>query len=175
MCIDQNRAVVAIAAPQDEEIATLSTALNLTYLPYGTAGDEYALRQVAQDVAAASQPAAAAAGAPVQRALAKSSGLYRNGLWDLVDATKDGYVKLEELKEEELPEAMRELKPEEREAYVEEQAKKREEIQKQIQTLNVDREKFVAEKRKEQVGEKGNTFDEAMINAVREQFSKSRK
>lgn len=169
MCIDQNRAVVAIAAPQDEEIAKLSTALNSTYLAYGKEGEEYALRQVAQDVAAASQPAAAAAGAPVQRALTKSSGLYRNSLWDLVDATKDGYVKLEELKAEELPEAMRDLKPEERKAYVDEQAKKREEIQQQIQALNVEREKFVAEKRKAQVGEKGDTLDEAMINAVREQ------
>lgn len=175
MCIDQNRAVVAIAAPQDEEIAKLSTALNSTYLPYGAKGGEYALRQEAQDTAATASPAAAAAGAPVERAVAKSSALYRNSSWDLVDAAKDKTVKLEELKSEELPEAMQKLKPEERQQFVDAKANERADIQQKIQSLNSDREKFVAEKRKTQSGDKTDTLDEAMINAVREQFTKSRK
>lgn len=174
MCIDQNHAIVAIAAPQDEEIARLSGALNETYLAYGVEGDAYALRQEAQDLAAASQPAAAAAGAPVQRALAKASTLYTNASWDLIDAMKKGTVKLEDLKEAELPEAMRDMTAEERKAHVEEQAAKRQEIQKQIQALNAEREKFVAEKRKEQAGDPVDTLDAAMINAVREQFDESR-
>ena len=169
--IDQNTAVVAIAAPQDAEIARLSTTLNDTYLPFGARGFALAERQVAQDAAAASQPAALAAGAPVQRAVAKSSSFYRNASWDLVDAVEEG-KKLEDLKDEELPVAMRGMTPEQRKAHVEAQAKKRAEIQQKIQSLNTDRETFVAARRAEQAAQAGTTsLDAAMITAVREQLT----
>lgn len=172
MCIDQNQAIVAIAAPQDAKIAELSGALNGTYIAYGAAGEALASRQVAQDLAATAQPAAAAAGAPVQRALAKSSALYTNSTWDLVDAMNDGTVKLEDVNDEDLPAEMRELSIKERKAYVEEHARKRMEIQKEIQSLNTEREKFVASKRQELGETSSNTLDTAMVNAVKEQFEK---
>ncbi len=36
----------------------------------------------------------------VQRSVTKSGGQYRNSAWDLVDAKKDGSVKIEDLKDE---------------------------------------------------------------------------
>jgi hypothetical protein len=170
MCINQDKAIVAIAAPQDAEIAKLSTELNKTYVPYGVAGEASAARQELQDSFAASQPAAVAAGAPVQRAVSKANSLYRNSSWDLVDAVViDKKVKLEDVKEADLPESIRAMKPAERESYLKQQAAARSEMQKKINALNGDREKFVAEKRKE-AGAK-DTLDSAILSTVDQQLA----
>jgi hypothetical protein len=174
LCIDSNKAVIAIAAPQDAEIAALSTKLNDTYVPFGAQGRANAERQVAQDQAAASAPAAVAAGAPLQRAQSKSSSLYRNAGWDLVDAVvNEKTVKLEDVKDADLPEAMRGMTPEQRKAHVDAQAKARTDIQEKIKSLSSEREKFIAEKRRETAAAAAggeDTLDTAILSAVGEQL-----
>jgi hypothetical protein len=167
--IDQDRAVVAIKAPQDDEIVRLSTELNKTYIAYGKQGAESQVRQHAQDELAAA-PTAAAAGANVQRSLSKAQAVYQNSSWDLVDATKNNAVKLEDVKEAELPENMRKMTADERKAYVEEQGKKRADLQKQINDLGAQRDAYVAEKRREEAKNGADTLDAAMLKAVREQM-----
>jgi hypothetical protein len=168
MNIDQNRKAVHIAAPQDVEIARLGAELNKTYLPYGSVGKKGLERQAAQDANAA----VAAPGSEVQRSLAKASGQYRNVSWDLIDAVKDGQVKLEEVKKEELPEAMQKMTPEERKAYIESQEKERARIQSQIRELDEARKKHVAEEMKK-LSEKGeDTLDAAIIKTIRSQAGK---
>src|SRR5439155_17781353 len=174
LCIDQQRAVIAIAAPQDDQIARLSGELNKTYVPYGAAGSRFAARQSQQDAAAATAPAALAAGAPVQRAVSKANALYRNANWDLVDAVvNDKTVKLDEVKDADLPEAMRSMTQEQRKAHVEAQAKARSDLQHQINALNTEREKFVAEKRREQAAAGNHSLDAAILTAVGEQLATS--
>ena len=171
LCIDQQRAVIAIAAPQDDQIARLSGELNKTYVPYGAAGWRFAARQSQQDAAAATAPAALAAGAPVQRAVSKANALYRNANWDLVDAVvNDKTIKLDEVKDADLPEAMRSMTQEQRQAHVEAQAKARSDLQHQINALNTEREKFVAEKRREQAAAGNHSLDAAILTAVGEQL-----
>jgi hypothetical protein len=165
MTIDQDHVVAAIPAPQDQKLAELSTALNKTYVPFGAEGAEGAARQMAQDQAVATMAASAAP----SRALAKSGAMYRNSSWDLVDALEQKQVKLEEVKEAELPEELRELSLEQRAAHIQQQADKRKDIQAQIQALSAERDKFVAEKQREQAAQP-NTLDAAMITAVREQL-----
>jgi len=176
LCIDSDKAVVAIVAPQDAEIAALSAKLNGTYVPFGAQGRANAERQVAQDQAAATAPAAAAAGAPLLRAQAKSSSLYRNGSWDLVDAVvNDKTVKLEDVKDADLPEPMRGMTAEQRKAHVEQQAKARADIQTKIQSLSGDREKFITEKRRETAaGGAETTLDSAILSAVGEQLKEKK-
>ena len=169
--IDQNRAVVAIKAPQDEEIVRLSSELNKTYIAYGKVGVESQTRQKEQDALAAA-PAAAAAGATVERSLSKAQSVYQNATWDLVDATKENKVKLEDVAEQEPPENMKKMTPDERKAYVAEQTKKRGELQKQITDLGAQRDKYVAEKRREEAAGGADTLDAAMLKAVREQIAK---
>jgi len=169
MCIDQNQSIAVIAAPQDPEIATLSATLNDTYVPYGKAGAEGKQRQLAQDVnASAGQYAASAA--PVQRAQAKSSGLYTNESWDLVDAVNKGKVKIEDVADKDLPDNLKKMKPEERKAYVEEQSKKRGEIQQKIKDLSAQRDQYVATKRREAATTQ--SLETAMISTVRDQMNK---
>ncbi len=164
LVIDQDRAVAYVEAPQDVEIAKLSSDLNGTYLAYGRAGASGSTRQEMQDRNAAT---VASSGALVERSVAKASANYNNGSWDLVDASKNKDFKLGELKEVELPAAMQALPPAERKEFIEQKSQERAELQAKINKLNAEREKFIAAKMK-QAGTT-NTLDGVVINTVHEQ------
>jgi len=165
--IDQNRKTVHIDAPQDKQIAELGIKLNDTYIAYGIKGKVAYERQSAQDHNASSASKEAA----LQRAVTKASFNYRNDAWDLVDALKNDKVKLEDVKDEDLPENMRKMSVEERKAYVEGKLKERARIQQKIQQLNDQRKKYVAAEMKK-LQPKDKTLGSAMIQAVREQAEK---
>jgi len=162
--IDQNQAVAHIAAPQDDEIAKLGVELNKTYLGYGSTGKEAKQRQAAQDMNASGNMASA-----TSRAVSKSSRLYDNSGWDLVDGVKKGKVKVEALKEEELPDELKGKSVEERKAIVAAQEKKRAEIQERIQKLNTERSQYIAEQQKAQAAQGGATLDKAILDSVKKQ------
>jgi len=167
MAINQNKAVVAVVAPQDKEIAELSAKINKTYIAYGTAGEAGAARQAAEDAhAAALAPAVAA-----ERGAAKGGAAYRNEGWDLVDAVQQNKVNLKDVKDAELPEAMKNLDEKGREAYVQEKIKERADIQAQIQKLSAERTQFLAEKAREPSGDK--TLDAAIIETVHSQANRA--
>jgi len=165
MSINQNEAVASIAAPQDKELAELNVKLNRTYVAYGKKEirERAASRQLAQDAnAAKSAPGAAAA-----RVKTKASQFYRNAAWDLLDAIKEGTVKLEDIEKEELPEEMQELKPEDRKAYLDEKSRQRKQIQARIKQLSEARDEYVAAERKKVATKGDKTLDAAIIESVR--------
>ncbi len=162
--IDHNRETIHIAAPQDKEIAELGIKLNDTYIAFGQTGNIAYERQTAQDKNAF----VASKEAEVQRAVTKSSANYINESWDLVDALKSKKVKLEDVKDSDLPEQIRKMSLKEQKAYIEAKASQRTEIQNKIQQLNEQREKFVAEEMKKLQNENG-TLGSAIIQAIREQ------
>jgi hypothetical protein len=161
--IDQNQKIAHIEAPQDKEIAALGAKINKTYVAYGRKGYEKKKRQQEQDVNAASLGEAVMA----QRSMAKASSQYNNATWDLVDAEKEGRVKVEELEAEQLPEEMKKMSKEERKQYLEKMKQEREQIQGKINRLRKERDRFVAEKRKKMADD--HTLDAAMIHVVKEQ------
>lgn len=163
--IDQNNGTLVIATPFDNDLMTLSTALNTTYIPYGEKGAWAAGNQVAQDSNAASLNTAAAA----QRCQTKGGAMYNNEQWDLVDACKDKSFKLEDVKAEDLPENMKKMTAEERKAYVAEMEKKRGEIQAKVKDLSDKRTAFVAAEMKKQAETNDNSFDSAIRKAIRAQ------
>jgi hypothetical protein len=166
--INQNAQVAHIEAPQDAEIARLGVELNQTYLPYGNAAAESQMRQVAQDGNAAAQ----SPGSSVQRAVAKANAFYRNSGWDLVDAIRDETVRLADVKTEDLPESMRGMSAVERQKYVTQQSDARQRLQERINTLNTERNRFVAEKQQESAAQSGaSTLDQALVQAIRSQAS----
>ena len=165
MNIDQDRAVVHIDAPQDKDIARLGAELNTTYIPYGSGGGVAWARQSAEDGNAASM----SVGSSVNRAVFKSMSQYDNDGWDLVDAVKNDSVKLEEVEGEALPENMRKMNTDERKKYVKEMQDKRKKLQAKIRTLDDERKKFVADKRKESDNAGEDSFDSAMIKSMRKQ------
>jgi hypothetical protein len=166
MWIDQDVRRRIPRCPQDDEIEILGRRLNETYLPYGIRGSEGFARQEAQDRVAMDN---SAFGTAAERAVAKSSSAYDNSRWDLVDAVKDGKVKLEELKESDLPPALRDLPAGEREKYVQDQLARRQELAGQIQRLNADRARYLAEQEQRESGA-SETLDSAAVKTVRAQL-----
>lgn len=168
--IDQDKAkrdlASTIKTPYDAELVKLGEKLNTTYVAYGRDGARGAANQVAQDRAAG-----AAAGAEVARAVTKANALYKNSAWCLVDKMKeDPNFDITKVKEEDLPEELRKLKPDERVAYLKKKADERAAIQKEINELSAKRAKVVEEERKKQPKTEGEkALDEALKGIIREQ------
>ncbi len=168
MNIDQNRKIVHISAPQDKEIIRLGKALNKTYISYGKKGAEMKKRQEKQDLNAGSMSPSVM----VQRSAVKASKQYTNTSWDLVDADKEGKVKVEEIAEDELPAEMKKMSTDEKKDFIKKKSIERSEIQKKIQSLKKEREKYVKSKRIEMSKDK--TLDDAIIEALKKQAEKKK-
>lgn len=164
MHINHNQQARIIATPYDQEIGEYNSRLNDTYLNYGSTGAVYLQNQVAQDKNAEGYSSANLA----SRAATKSSRFYNNAKWDLVDAkrSKDG-IKLDTVNRAYLPAELQDKTTKELEALVEEKAKERDEINKQLRELNKKREAYIQEARQKQ-GE-ANTLDRALIDCIQEQ------
>ncbi len=166
VAIDADHTPPPVSAPQDDEIARLGRKLNRTYVAYGREGGSGKKRQEEQDMNAASVSAEIA----VQRVAAKAAPQYSNSAWDLVDAHKAGAVKLEELREDELPAEMKGMSAGARLGYVDAMRMQREILQKRIAALHAERERFVQDNMKKQAG--AGTLDEAILGALRRQAEK---
>jgi hypothetical protein len=171
VAIDQNRNEVT-PTPHDAKLAELSAALNTTYIPIGQAGLAAAENQRAQDAnAVGAAPAAAAA-----RAVTKIGTLYVAS-WDLVDRMYTGEekdrVKLEAVRDEELPEAMRSMTLAQRAEFVEQQRARRDRIQREIGEESAKRAAFLEAQQRSRTDAAGQTFESALRTAVRDQARKS--
>lgn len=168
--IDQNKAVAAVATPFDQELVKLSTSLNSTYVAFGKKAERgrALARQSAQDrLSLEAAPAAAA-----ERAKFKGSGQYRASR-DLVDAVKNGTVELKKLDRKELPEELQKLDEKELSATLKKKETERAALQKQIQELSQKRDSFLAAARAKEAEKTGKeTFDSALLRAVREQATR---
>lgn len=163
MNIDQNEKMVYINAPQDKELERLNEDINDTYIGYGREGSKRKEMQRTQDYNASSYGRANTA----QRAMSKASSSYSNANWDLIDATKDKTVDLDEVAEKDLPDEMKKMSMKERKEYVQRLSRKRTKIKERIQQLNKERRSYVAAER-QKMSDKG-TLDEVMLTTIREQ------
>lgn len=163
--IDQNQAVAEMPTPQDAELLTLNTQLNGTYIHYGFAGEQMLARQVEADQSAQGL----AAGVLQERVAAKASAAYVNKHWDLVDAVVLDELDVSKLKNEDLPENMREMSADERVKFVEGKRAQRAEIQQKIQQLSEARTKFIADERAKQAGTEAESLGSALSAMVKRQ------
>jgi hypothetical protein len=164
--IDHDHGTVAIATPQDKELAELSAKLNRTYVAYGKEGKEKSENQARQDANAS------LAGAPVAaaRSVTKAGCLYRCPTWDLVDRCKeDPKFDVKKVPVEELCDELKKLTPEQREKYVKDKMAEREALQKKIAVCNAAREAYICDELKKNPSAASKAFDEAVRGAIREQ------
>lgn len=164
--IDQNKEIIHISTPYDDIIIQLNSKLNKTYVSYGSKGESKMRLQSAQDSNATELEEVVM----VKRAISKSSKMYKNKSWDLVDAEKEKDFKYSKLDKKTLPKELQNKSTEELKAYVKKQRTKREKIQKEIQELNKKRTAYITEKRKASSSEE--TLDSAMIKAIKKQAEK---
>ncbi len=163
--IDPNQETVHIDTPFDDELVNLGQKLNETYIAYGYEGDELKQRQADQDMNAST----ISPSVMVERSITKGSGQYNNSSWDLVDAEKNGSVKIEEIPEDQLPEEMQKMTDDERKVFVEKKSKERDEYQNQISQLDKQRREYITQKISE--NPESNTLDAAMLKILRDQAS----
>jgi len=166
--IDQDSGTVVVASQYDKKLAELGAKLNTTYVAYGKDGAPGAANQTAQDTNAGLMNAPAAA----ERAVAKSTALYRNAGWDLVDAAKENKVEIEKVPDKDLPENMRKMTVEQRKQYVAEQAKQRQAIQAEIKDLSAKRDAELKQKMAEQGLDESKSMDKAVRASIRSQAEK---
>ncbi|WP_179374683.1 vWA domain-containing protein [Winogradskyella wichelsiae] len=164
MAINHNEATVHIASPYDDKILELNKKLNTTYIAYGSAGRKKMEMQAEQDANAMSYNKSNA----VSRTVSKSSRLYKNSSWDLVDAEQESDFSYDELKESELPEELKGKSKAEIKTYVEQKSETRKSLQNQIATLNLKRREYIAKQ------DKGNSssLESAMLKALKTQAEK---
>ncbi len=161
MAIDHNKQIVHIDTPYDDVIIKLNSKLNSTYISYGAMGSAKLELQSQQDNNAMELEEAVA----VKRAVSKSSGMYKNSSWDLIDAAEDDEFDLSAIKKEELPKALRDKSKAELTTFIGEKKAERTRIQKEIQQLNAKREIYISEHAQQEKGE----LENAMLNAIKRQ------
>ena len=172
--IDQNKAgkQITVKTEFDEQIIKLGEDLNKTYVAYGKDGKAKAENQAAQDKNAGAAPVApgAAPTAAHERGVSKAGALYRNATWDLVDKMKEKDFDLTKIKEEDLCDELKKLKPEERLPYLKKKAEERAALQKKIADLAAKRQtKIDEELAKKPKTEGEQALDDAFKGVIRDQ------
>ena len=163
MTIDHNEQIVHIASPYDDIIIQLNNRLNDTYIYYGDTGRSKMKLQAEQDSNAAELNEVVV----VKRAVSKSSRIYKNSSWDLVDAEKEEGFSYSKVDKKSLPVQLQNKTSDEIKKFVALQGEKRQEIQQKIKKLNTKRNDYVAKKRKET--NVNNGLKSAMLNAIKKQ------
>ncbi|RLJ62068.1 hypothetical protein CLV86_2465 [Lacinutrix venerupis] len=161
MSINHNKETVYIATPYDDAILKQNSKLNKTYIAYGNQGRQKIQLQAEQDDNAQGYSNANA----VSRTVSKSSHLYKNSSWDLVDASKDKEFKYEKLNKNKLPQELKHKTTLEIKTYVANKKAEREAIQNEIQELNNKRKEYILKANKEN----SNGLENAMIKAIKSQ------
>ena len=165
MAIDHNRHIVHINTPYDEVIIKLNSKLNSTYIGYGARGASKMELQSVQDENAMEMEEAVA----VKRAVSKSSRLYQNSSWDLVDASDDKDFDVAKIKKDQLPEELKHKSTAQIEKFIETKKVERNQIQREIQDLNKKREAFITNNQKENAS---GELENAMLKAIKKQAEK---
>jgi hypothetical protein len=165
--IEHNKKIVQIAAPQDKELLQLNARLNDTFIAFGNKqAEDKKANQTAQDANAAG------AGAPAlaSRVATKGGALYKNSAWCIVSkAMEDPNFDVTKVPEDQLPEELKKLKPEERVALVKKKIAEREKIQKEIAEVNAKRASYLAEEMKKHATASDKALDTALRTIIREQ------
>jgi Mg-chelatase subunit ChlD len=93
--------------------------------------------------------------------------------WDLLGDIKNGKVKLDDLKDEELPEDLRKLPKEKRQAYLDEIEKKRDKLREEARDLAKKRDDFTKKKLEEEGKKTKEGFDQKVEELLRKQAKKA--
>lgn len=174
--IAQDGGVRSIETPYDGKLSELGTKLGGTYLAYGGgAGVEgenfraeaYAAQATTETRVATSAPQAAQAERAMNKALNHNAYI-----GDLLQNVENGSVKLESVKDVDLPDQLRKLPPAERQREVQRRLDERSKLRAEILTLSKQREAYLAAEKKKRTGGTQDSFDTAVASALKEQMAR---
>lgn len=166
--------VVVIETPYDEDIIILQNEINRTVIPYGSRAlqkrTENKTRQLSEVAAAA--PASASDMASYLNKRAKVSSEAVTGGGDLVSDVAAGTKKLGDIRDDELPEALRKLSMQDRTAELDKQMTARKELNAKLSALVAKRDAYVAAKRDTASKPKTSSFDREVEATLKLQLKK---
>jgi hypothetical protein len=162
-------AVVVIETPYDDEIIILQGKIDSTVLPYGTRLEQSGLFDKLE------RKAAAAPSVIVDNSAFYAKRKYASevvtGRGDLIGDLANDRVKLNKIKEKELPEILQGKSAKERQVYVNSKLKARKRLQVKMQALVSKRDKFVAGKTVAKAGSsKNDSFSRAVSRVLEKQL-----
>jgi hypothetical protein len=133
-----------IPTPYDSALIILNTKLNGTYIYYGEMGSIKQQGQARADALNYSYNSTVG----VNRVVAKGKkATYSNAGWDLIDAKDEDKKILDKIDTKTLPDSLRNKSKAELEAVITQKSNERAQIQQKIQTIDKQREKFIAEEK----------------------------
>ena len=91
---------------------------------------------------------------------------------ELVDAVTSGRVDFDQIENEDLPASMQSMAPEEAKAVIEERARKRDELKKEIRELSQSRDAYI-EGQLEAIGGADDSLDEQIYRSIRGQAAEA--
>lgn len=170
--VEQSGGAVALSTPYDKKLAALSEKLDKTRIYYGSVEEK--ARAQAKEAATGKVHAEASVASQARRAAfnaSKSGAANLLGENELVDDVKSGKADLSKIEREKLPAAMQALAPAEQKALVEETARQRDELKKEIGELARRRSDYLATEVDKAGGAK-DSLDARIYGAVKEQAGK---
>ena len=173
--IAQDGGVQSIATPYDKRLMELGAKLGSTYVAYGGGNsidgvryrEEANAKQVAMEtVTVVAGTVSAAADRAVNKAL--NSEAYAG---DLMTDLENGAVKLNEVKDADLPDDLKKMEPAARKKEIEKRLAERKKLREEILKLSKQRDDFIADVRRKQP-DKRKGFDSAVSETLRQQLSR---
>jgi hypothetical protein len=165
--INQNARIEDIPTPYDSVIFALNDKLNGTYINYGVAGYANVQLQAKMDVANLTMSKSAG----IKRIKAKGQKqVYKNTSWDLVDLAEKDSTALAKIDRKTLPDSLQKKNAAELQAIVKVKTEERNTVQKEIATLNTQRESYIAAERKRNAAaDKESTLETETEKIIKEQ------
>ncbi len=169
--IDSDRAIVHIDTPYDDKINQYNDSLNKTYYGYGIEGVRKKSMQITEDSNAEQESVSVKA----ERSIAKSKGhVYNNASWDLIDAVDKGGKDITTMKEEDLPAEFKGKTTEEKQALLDEKREERQNYQAKINELAKARQAYIDEetKKRAEAGGEVDDFGTSVNESIMEKAEK---
>ena len=163
--------LVVIETPYDTEIIELQNEINHTVIPYGPRERRGDVMDKTRQLAAAPRSVAAEMSGYLARYSAKS-GSAITGDGDLVADIKAGRQKLATVKDDDLPDKMRGMNADERQAFIDKQMASRKTLNQRMAELVTKRDRYVREQAAKAPKPAANSFDRAVAETLKAQVKR---
>jgi hypothetical protein len=164
--INSDLKTIAVATPYDDQIDQLNVQLNNTYIHYGSSGKESKQKQITED---GNQLKYSKAN-KISRTLSKSSNVYYNGKWDLVDAYSGNKEIVKEIEKTTLPDSIQALSTADLQDFVIEKSNERIAINSKIAELGAERARYIT---KAKISSSEKSLGDEMIKTIRTEATKN--
>lgn len=162
--VEQTGGMQVVETPMDRELAKLNSEFEGTIIPYGSDEVRTRHRELKEDLSLMAPEVAA------ERVACKAS-VGKISTYDLIDAVKSGELKLEDLKDKDLPDEMRGMSLKERQGHLAKKEEERKRLKVKIDELTKKRSAYILKRLKETGGNK-DSFDKIVQEFIKEQASK---